>query len=60
MNGSLPSNPEQLLLVTGAAEAATGLVLTVAPLVELLLKPRRIAISGVPVSNAQQIESRAA
>jgi hypothetical protein len=36
------------------------LVLTVAPLVELLLKPRRIAISGVPVSNAQQIESRAA
>ena len=52
MNGSLPSNPEQLLLVTGAAEAATGLVLTVAPaqLVELLLGAVPGTATGVTVS----------
>jgi hypothetical protein len=48
MSGTLGANPKSLLAVTGAIEAATGLVLLVAPsvLVELLLG----AALGTPAS----------
>jgi hypothetical protein len=52
MNGTIASNPKQLLSVTGAAEIATGLVLAVAPslLVELLLGAVPGTAAGITVS----------
>jgi amino acid permease len=52
MRGTIGANPKQLLSVTGALEAATGLVLLVAPsmLVELLLGAAPGTPSGVTVS----------
>ena len=52
MNGTIASNPKQLLSVTGAAETATGLVLAVAPslLVELLLGSVSGTDAGITVS----------
>jgi len=52
MNGTIASNPKQLLSVTGAAETATGLVLAVAPslLVELLLGSVSGTAAGITVS----------
>ena len=52
MNGTIASNPKQLLSVTGAAETATGLVLAVAPslLVELLLGAVPGTAAGITVS----------
>jgi hypothetical protein len=52
MNGTIASNPKQLLSVTGAAETATGLVLAVASslLVELLLGAVPGTAAGITVS----------
>jgi len=52
MNGTIASNPKKLLSVTGAAEAATGLMLALAPslLVELLLGAAPGIAAGVTVS----------
>jgi len=52
MNGTIASNPKQLLSVTGAAETAMGLVLAVAPslLVELLLGSVSGTAAGITVS----------
>ena len=52
MNGTIASNPKQLLSVTGAAETATGLVLAVASslLVELLLGSVSGTAAGITVS----------
>jgi len=50
MNGTRAFNQNQLLSVTGATEAATGLVLVVAPslLVELLLVPHLAWLPASP------------
>ena len=52
MRGTIGANPKSLLSVTGALEAATGLVLLVAPsvLVELLLGAAPGTSAGVTVS----------
>lgn len=52
MRGTIGPNPKSLLSVTGAVEAATGLVLLVAPsvLVELLLGAAPGTPAGVTVS----------
>ena len=57
MNGTIASNPKQLLSVTGAVEAATGLVLAAAPslLVELLLGAAPGAAAGVTASRVAGI-----
>jgi len=57
MNGTIASNPKLLLLVMGAVEAATGLVLAAAPsfLVELLLGAAPGAAAGVTASRVAGI-----
>jgi hypothetical protein len=52
MHGPIGPNPKSLLSVTGALEAATGLVLLIAPsvLVELLLGAAPGTSAGVTVS----------
>ena len=52
MRGTVGANPKLLLSVTGAVEAATGLVLLVAPsmLVELLLGAAPATPAGLAVS----------